>query len=318
MRRYLVVLGLLAALAPRAVLAVNCAGSNTGLVALPDLGTAIYLKWQGGLYPGGRNTPPEPYRQAGLQAGAHVLPRDGQGQPDGSGTIVLLTLGMSNTDMESRAFQMVAGRDALRDQHVLVIDGAQGGQDAAAWVRPDGRTWAEADHRLAMAGAGPAQVQAIWLKQALAGPTDVISYVNALADDLRRTVAIAAQRYPNLEQVFVSPRIYAGYGSTPLNPEPYAYATGFADQQLVAGSVQQPGSGPWIGWGPYLWADGANASDGLTWSCQDLSPDGTHPSRQGAMKVAGLLQNFFDNSEFTTWYRGGTTGAALVPSLALP
>jgi hypothetical protein len=129
-------------------------------------------------------------------------------------------------------------------------------------------------------------------------------------------VRIAAQRYPQLRQVFLSPRTYAGYATTTLNPEPYAYESGFADRALIMGSVASPTARPWIGWGPYLWTDGTRGrSDGLTWTCADVrDSDGTHPSALGQQKVAQLLQRFFDTSPFAGWYRG--SGVAVTASPA--
>jgi hypothetical protein len=51
---------------------------------------------------------------------------------------------------------------------------------------------------------------------------------------------------------------------------------------------------PWLGWGPYLWADGTSPrSDGLRWVCDDLYSDGLHPSEQGARKAGEELLEFF-------------------------
>src|SRR5436190_1257934 len=71
-------------------------------------------------------------------------------------------------------------------------------------------------------------------------------------------------RYPNVQLCFVSSRTYAGYATTTLNPEPYAYESGFAVQWLIAQQAAgdpllncDPAAGPvvapWLGWGPYLW-----------------------------------------------------------------
>ena len=96
-------------------------------------------------------------------------------------------------------------------------------------------------------------------------------------------------RYPNLQQVFVTSRIYGGYANGQLyepceNPEPFAYEGGFAVQRLIVDQINQvalyPGPvqydyagevdysvAPWIDWGPYLWASGGNPRnfDGLYW-----------------------------------------------------
>ena len=67
-----------------------------------------------------------------------------------------------------------------------------------------------------------------------------------------------------------------------------------------------PRSRPWVAWGPYTWADGTTPRpDGLTWSCSDFAPDGTHPSAQGADKVgAALLRFFTTNKTARTWFAG--------------
>jgi hypothetical protein len=114
-------------------------------------------------------------------------------------------------------------------------------------------------------------------------------------------VRALASRFPNLRLAYLSSRIYAGYATTHLNPEPYAYEGGFAMRWVIeeqlAGRLPFTGPSrvaPWIAWGPYLWADGLTPrSDGLTWACNDLESDGTHPSSSGRQKVAQLLREFF-------------------------
>ena len=119
--------------------------------------------------------------------------------------------------------------------------------------------------------------------------------------------------------VFLSSRIYAGFATTDLNPEPFAFETGFATKWLIEAQINQMrGLGqdaragnldydtvvPWIAWGPYIWAnDGTPTSDGLTWLASDFS-DGIHPNASGVPKVASRLMTHFLDSPFTAgWFR---------------
>ena len=54
--------------------------------------------------------------------------------------------------------------------------------------------------------------------------------------------------------------------------------------------------------GPYLWADGATArSDGLTWTCDEVRPDGAHLETEGNVKVAELLMSFLEAEPTAAW-----------------
>jgi hypothetical protein len=150
-------------------------------------------------------------------------------------------------------------------------------------------------------------VQVVWLKEAIARPTETFPMdARRLQTLLRTIVNILDVRFPNLRLVYVSSRVYAGYASTPLNPEPYAYQSGFAVKWLVADRIAGRIKGPWVGWGPYLWADGTKTrADGLTWSCSDLQQDGTHPSETGRAKVAERLLRFLKTSPTSkSWFLG--------------
>jgi hypothetical protein len=307
--------------------AQNCAGTSIGAVPLSDLGTGTYLGFQGGLYPGGQNTPPPAHAALGQAAMANVTPRDALGMPAAGGRIGLVSLGMSNTTQEFSTWVAMANADPNRNGQVTVVDGAQGGQDAVVLANPAANFWTVVDQRLAVAGLTPEQVQVVWLKEAIAGVSGGFpggaQQLQSLLGQIARNVKT---RYPNVELCFCSSRTYAGYATVQLNPEPYAYESGFAVQwligQQIAGDPQlnsdpaaEPAVAPWLGFGPYLWTDGTTPrSDGLVWNCADTEADGTHPSALGEAKVAGLLQQFFTtNALATPWYVGaGGTAATFV------
>jgi lysophospholipase L1-like esterase len=280
---------------------------STGLVPLPDLGKGAYQGETGGLYPGGENQPPRPHRNAGLAAARRIRPLNGEGQPAGDGKVVLLSVGMSNTTQEFQQFQkLAAGQSGLHPALVLV-DGAQGGRAADTTADPQADYWRVTAQRLSQAGVTEKQVQAAWLKQAIIQPREPFpAEVKRLEGYLVETIRNLAARYPNLQIVYLSSRIYAGYAETPLNPEPHAYESAFAVRQVVATQIAGRGPArPWLAWGPYLWTDGVKGRrDGLTWTREDLAADGTHPSMSGREKVARLLLEFLRSDPTAQpWFR---------------
>jgi hypothetical protein len=298
-------------------------------VPLIDMGSRTYLTFPGGLFPGG-NVMPSAHAAVGAQRAAAVVTRDTTGVPSPTGKYVLLSIGMSNTTQEFSTFITTAAADGTVDRtRLAIVDGAAGGKSADFWVSASGVEYDRIRTQvLAPRGLGEAQVAAVWLKVANPGPTrslpDSASDAHRLVTQLGQIVRALRTRYPNLQQVFISSRIYAGYATTTLNPEPYAYESGFAVKWLIEAQITQAAGGgmsaaagdlgygtvaPWLTWGPYLWADGATPrSDGLTWVPGDLAADGTHPSNQGRTKVAGALLGFLKTSSHTRcWFLAGLT-----------
>jgi hypothetical protein len=204
------------------------------------------------------------------------------------------------------------------------------------WANPSDSTWSVLEQRIVAAGYTDSQVQAAWLKEAdfTTGLPSFETYAHTLAQELTQITSTAAQRFPNLRQVFISARSYAGYaGIYPKNsvatmqgpnPEPWAYETGFADKWVVAQSVANPSQRPWIGWGPYFWTDGTRGrADGLQWLCSDTI-DGTHPSSTGLVKINSMMRSAFVSSAFTPWFTGspvqnpGPSPAPLPSPVATP
>jgi hypothetical protein len=112
-------------------------------------------------------------------------------------------------------------------------------------------------------------------------------------------------RFPNLQMVYLLSRTYGGYAMTGLNPEPYAFESGFSVKWLIEEQLKgdkelnfDPKTGdvkaPWLTWGPYLWANGTiKNADGLAYEQSDFANDGTHPSAAGQRKVAEHMLKFF-------------------------
>jgi hypothetical protein len=330
-------LAVLALAAAPAAWGSNCAGTSVGFIPLNDLGTGKYLnQFQGGLYPGGSNTPPSAHNQEGLARAAAIQPLNTSGQPQADGKIVLLSIGLSNTTQEfcsqgggepcnSWTFMGRAAADPNVDKtHLVIANGAQGGQTTSTWDSPTDANYDRVrDNVLAPKGVSERQVQAVWVKLANANPTVSLPNSNAdafnLVSGLGNVVRALKVRYPNLQMAFFTTRIYAGYASSTLNPEPFAYESGFAVKWLIQAQIKQmAGQGvdplagdldfdtvaPWLAWSSYLWADGLHArSDGLTWSCSDFETDGTHPAQSGESKVGQRLLQFFLNSPYTApWF----------------
>jgi hypothetical protein len=313
---------------------------DSARVPLTDLGTGTYLGFQGGLYPGGLNDMPSAHALRGAAAARQIQPLDVNGRADPSGAVVLLSIGMSNTTQE---FCAAGGNgspcepwsftgQALVDPAVSrtslrIVNGAMGGQVAENWDAPDESNYERIRSQvLAPRGLSEAQVQIVWLKVARRDPSSSLPAVDAdaylMEQAMGNDVRALKARYPNLRQVFISSRIYAGFATTTLNPEPYAYETGFAVKWLIESQIRQlSGAGsdaragdlslqaaPWLAWGPYLWARDASAprSDGLFWVPQDYQSDGTHPGPSGEEKVGRMLLGFFKTSPFTRcWFLSG-------------
>src|SRR2546423_1279999 len=232
-----------------------------GPLPLNDLGSGLYLnQFQGGLYPNGSNVVPAAHAAEGLNRSSAIRPLNTQGQPDPNGKYVLISIGMSNTTQEfcsqnssapcdSWTFMgQAAANPAVNHSSLSIVNGAQGGKSASYWDSPTDPDYNRiVTDWLTPNGLSEKQVQTAWVK--VANPSPTTSLPNASSDayqlvqqmgDISRALKV---RYPNLQQVFFSSRIYAGYATSTLNPEPYAYESGFAVKWLIEAQINQLNGG---------------------------------------------------------------------------
>ena len=276
-----------------------------------------YQGEDGGLYGGGENEPPKAHQAAARKETSKVVPLDAEGKPSNDGKIVVISISMSNATQEFSKFKEIADADPQKSRLVTIVDCAQGGQAMAQWSDPKARPWEEAERRLASANVTPKQVQVAWIKLANVGPTGKLSeHGKKLQRDTVAVLQNAKARFPNLRIAYLGSRIYGGYATGRLNPEPYAYESAFVVRWLIQDQIKGvsslnydtargPVKSPLLLWGPYFWADGLTArkSDNLVWERKDLSGDGTHPSTSGRQKVADMLLSFFKaDANAKTWF----------------
>jgi hypothetical protein len=292
-------------------------------IPLTELGTAEYIRmdglntgFSGGLYPDGSNQRPPAHEIAGRNIARTIVPLNGSGSPDPeNGKIVMLSIGMSNTNAEYDTFSKNVEEDSQLHPRLLLINGALGGQTSDKWIDPNAISWQELSNTLERYQVSAQQVQVAWIKETQTRGGDFPAKAQALQADLEQILKNLKAAYPNVKIAYFSSRIYSYTYWRGLSPEPNAYETGFAVKWLIEKQINgdpelnfDPQNGPvtvpYLSWGPYLWADGQNPrEDSLVWLPEDLTFDCTHPTESGRQKVAGMLLDFFKTDTTTRiWF----------------
>ena len=284
---------------------------NNTLPPLTDFGSGSYQGVKGGLYPNGENVRPPTHHEAGLAIAQSIKPLDRNGEVDEkSGKIVWLSIGMSNTTQETGRFLELMKTYPDKNPQLELVDGAFGGQAIDQINSTHAPYWNNiVQQRLEPKKLTPEQVQIVWFKLAESKPTDTtfLAYTHELKEKYLSAMQILKKKFPNVKMAYLSSRIYGGYAKTGLNPEPFAWYTGWANKLLIEDQINgdprlaytgNDAKVPWLSWGPYLWANGTtpNAQD-ISWIESDMRDDGTHPGSDGRQKVAEALRKFFSTDE---------------------
>ena len=302
-------------------------------VPLTDMGTSTYLDFPGGLYPGG-NLMPQAHADAGQAFAAAVEPLDVDGNPSTDGKYVLLDIGHSivqqvfcfENPCPSFSFMGKALADPeVESTNLAFVKGAWGGKTTEFWDSPDLPDYDRIrDVELGPLGLSEQQVQVVWMtvNNSVPSPPPFPANADVLVREFGNIMRALRSRYPNLRLV-----IFTSSGGAVFTRQGMLgrYENGFAMKWLVQAQIDQMASGgtivdaragdlnyntavPWIGWGPYLWADGANPRlDGLFWVQTDFE-DPVHLGPEGVEKAASLLLTFFKTSPQTRcWFLAGET-----------
>ena len=315
--------------------------TDTAKVPLTDLLTGTYFGNQGGLYPAGINQPPPDHDSAIKARRNQIKPLDVNGDESPFGKYVLLSIGRSNATQEwcstatrppCAAWSLMgraAADPAVNHYTMVIVNGADSSRkDVRAWTSATSPSYDRIKTaRLTPLGLSENQVQIVWaelddLAPVYSLPSDSAD-AHVLSAYIGQVVRALRARYPYLRLVFLSSRLYAGFATTDLAPEPFAYEQGFAVKWVIEAQIKEiRGSppDPWVGslnyvkktapvvvWGPYLWARGETPrSDGMLWRRTDFEADGSTPSQDGESKVGLALLNFFKTSLYTRcWFVNG-------------
>lgn len=285
------------------------ASDGSLLVPLNDLGAGSYLGSVGGLYANGSNSDDSGHYAFGQTAGSEIQRLDANGNPSPSGSYVFLSIGLSITQQSFTQFVSLANSDPARNPGLVVVNGATGGATAKDFAGFNSNFWTViTNDYLPNAGVTPQQVVAAWVLDVDGGPSGTFpGDMTNLQTQLETIAQNLLLKFPNIRIAYYSSMNYTGYsnGVKTLNPEPYAYESGFAVKNAILDQVNgvsklnyDPLKGavkaPWMAWGSYLWTNGMiPRSDELVWTCQDADSDGTHPSNPaGRLKFSTQLLNF--------------------------
>lgn len=255
------------------------------------------------LFPGIMVPMPEQHLSLGIEVAGSIIRLNPQGQPANNGRRLFVGLGMSNAKQQFAKLMELYRLKYGRQRPVSTVNLGTGN-----WALGDMVQRMEEYKQLlltliAKKRTTPEQVQIALFKNSIRFqdkpfPEDVNEYV----DYLEQYRELLIELFPNLKMWFMLAPVYSGYasGSAPRH-EPFVYREGIAVHEFIKRHYGE--AKPWIGWGPYYWADGLTPrGDGLIWKCEDFASDGVHPSTLGRIKAAEMLLRFFEQSPVTEWF----------------
>jgi PKD repeat protein len=300
---------------------------------LSDLGTGLYQGYMGGLYPGGADTPPAATEAYALNLAQHqIVPLDSNGNPNPKGSIVMVSLGMSNSQEVFNTFKNDISGDRTINPQLITVNGAQSGFTAEHWANPADRAWTWLNQSLTSSNVTPAQVEVAWVELFEQQPFRFGAFplhAQQLQSYMESTARNLLTAFPNIKIAYFSPINHTYTTSLSASaPEPYAYESDFSIQWMMQDQINGTGNlnynpangtvvAPLLLWGPYLWAPTTPRSDGFTWLLSDVTSDLVHASPTGKNKEGEEMVAFFkSDATATPWVLRPTTSPPIVTASA--
>ncbi len=311
-----------------------CWNDHQGFIPLTDLGAGYYMGYQGGLFPGGSNTDPNPHFNDGKNISKQIKPLDTLNNIDYiNGMIALIGIGASVASdpfnvwkEEMNATDWPGVNKCLNTKGNFI-----GGKTMNDMLDPESDYWSNFLSGLANKNIAPNQVQVAWMLLMSETDTNDLDYfIDTVSSQYIYILHKLLDICPNLQQVFISGMHYSGYTAPEHKRynyirEPYAYWNNLAIKNVIGRQINgdtaliYSGAGknaPFITWGPYFWADGINPrmTDSLTWTCDNFRDDtiggGFHLKDEYKFKESDPIADYFMNNAITKiWYKNSASWA---------
>ncbi len=281
---------------------------------LTELGSAKYLGFTGGLYPGGANDPQGAQADALRKMSSAIRPVDKDGRPDEKGRIVLVGIGAS---VCRQIFDVLDKTETHGP--VAFVNCAKGGHDVGKISDPARKYWESAEDTVEKAGFSPAQVQVAWYQSddLRDTRTDFPGRPQRLQESIAKNMRELKQHFPNVRICYHSARHTTAFapdkGAKEKHGEPRPWHAGWSVKWLIedqtAGKAGLAFEGadakvPLIAWSTYFWTDGDKPrQDGYHWTRDMNVADGVHLTDAGKTRAANELLAFWRTDSFArTWF----------------
>lgn len=256
------------------------------------------------LYPSIWVPMPDFHLVKGIEVASEITRLSPAGLPTPNGRKVLAGLGMSNQKQQYAAFVAAYRLKYGRSRPVTTVNLGTGNWSLDMMIHQMEEYRQLLLNTMVKKKVTREQVQIILFKNSIRFqnkeyPNDVNEYVGYL--EILRNFFI--ELFPNLAMWFQLYPVYSGYASGPApRHEPFVFREGMAVDEFIKRHYGQ--TKPWIGPGPYYWANGLEPrEDGQIWKCTDFQVgDGVHPSTLGKKQTTDMLLRFFEQSLVTEWF----------------